>query len=151
MKSADGSDDHQANEDHENDVSKNEHREIEPSKHDFPEADFRKGLEEFNAGQFFECHETLESVWNRQKGPEREFTQGIIQIAVAYYHVLRDNEKGALKLWTRGLARVLKFQPNCLGVEVLPLADAVEKAIAQCEQQPGESKPYIQLPKIKVI
>jgi uncharacterized protein len=151
LKSADGSDDHQANDQHENDMSNNENSAIDLSQNDFPEADFRKGLEEFNAGQFFECHETLESVWNRQKGPEREFTQGIIQIAVAYYHVLRDNEKGALKLWTRGLARVLKFQPNCLGVEVLPLAEAVEKAIAHCEQQPGESKAYIQLPKIKVI
>ena len=117
---------------------------------EFPSRDFKQGLEEFNRGEFFECHETLESVWNRQTGPEREFTQGIIQIAVAYYHILRDNEVGALKLWKRGLERILKFQPVCLGVEVQPLAEAVERAISQCQQQSAVSKEYIELPKIKV-
>ncbi len=118
---------------------------------DYLREDFLRGLEEFNQGEFFACHETLESVWNRQTGVEREFTQGIIQIAVAYYHVLRGNQVGALKLWKRGLPRLLKFHPRCMGVEVQPLVETVKKAIEQCQQENGESKPYIPLPIITVI
>lgn len=67
---------------------------------------FVKGLSEFNRQDFFQCHETLEELWKTLSGDERELTQGIIQIAVGYHHLLKDNRTGALKLLKRGLERV---------------------------------------------
>ena len=40
-----------------------------------------KGIEEFNQGLYFQCHETLEEVWLEEQGEDRLFYQGIIQIA----------------------------------------------------------------------
>lgn len=89
---------------------------------------FRLGLEQFNAGEFFECHETLESCWREQAGEEREVTQGVIQIAVAWYHLERGNVKGALRLFDRALPRLTRHLPAALGIDLSALVAAVENA-----------------------
>ena len=33
----------------------------------------QKGVAEFNAGKFFECHDTLEEIWQGTHGPARDF------------------------------------------------------------------------------
>lgn len=73
---------------------------------------FVKGVELFNEREFFDCHEVLEDYWKHQSAPEKQLTQGLIQIAVAYYHVLRGNRVGALKLLERGIPRVEQFLPS---------------------------------------
>lgn len=92
-----------------------------------------RGIELFNAGEFFECHEVLEDLWNEQIDPEKQLTQGILQIAVGYLHLGRDNRVGALKLFTRGLARVQPFLPSHGGFRLDALAMAVSTAIQAIE------------------
>lgn len=77
---------------------------------------FNHGIELFNKREFYDCHEILEAVWKKQAEPERQLTQGIIQIAVAYYHALRGNKAGAIKLLTRGIPRVKPFLPGTAGL-----------------------------------
>ena len=36
---------------------------------------FIKGIEEFNSGLYFECHETLEEIWLEEHGEDRKFYQ----------------------------------------------------------------------------
>lgn len=98
---------------------------------------FAQGIDEFNRQEYFDCHETLEDCWREQPGVEREATQGIIQIAVAYYHLKRGNVKGGLKLFERGLPRVKKFAPICLGLDLANLVEQVEidhKLLQLCPQ-----------------
>ena len=45
----------------------------------------QKGIDEFNQGLFFECHETLEEIWQEDHGEDRLFYQWIIQIAAGYF------------------------------------------------------------------
>jgi len=87
--------------------------------------EFKRGIDEFNAGEFYDCHETLESVWRRQAETDRELTQGIIQVAVAYYHLSRGNHVGALKLFERAKPRLKKFLPNHMNVNVQALYETV--------------------------
>lgn len=77
--------------------------------------DFWHGIDLFNQQDFFNCHEVLEDVWRGQADPERILTQGIIQIAVAFYHAGRANFVGAEKLLIRGLPRI----ETSLGLDVL--------------------------------
>ncbi len=98
-----------------------------------PTSDFLRGIAEFNSREFFACHETLEDVWREQTAAEREFTQGVIQAAVAYYHLERSNRLGAIKLFHRALPRLQKFAPVCFTVDVPPLAEAVAKTLAALE------------------
>lgn len=87
----------------------------------------RQGIREFNEGLYFECHETLEDVWNDHEGLIRVFYQGILQIAVGYLHIRRKNWRGAVKVLERGIPKIAHFRPICQGVDV---ADLVEQAQA---------------------
>ena len=62
---------------------------------DFP-ADFWQGVEQFNAGEYYACHDTLEAVWIEAPEADRKFYQGILQIAVALYHLGNQNLRGAV-------------------------------------------------------
>lgn len=87
--------------------------------------EFKKGIDEFNRREFYECHETLEKVWQEYPDSDRELIQGIIQVSVGYYHLLRGNRNGALKLLSRGLARVRKFLPDHFCLKLAPFVEKV--------------------------
>ena len=82
------------------------------------------GIAEFNAGAYFECHETLEAIWMREPGSIRRLYQGILQIGVGFYHLRNGNYRGTLNLLASGAAYLQPFAPTCLGVELTPLLAA---------------------------
>jgi predicted metal-dependent hydrolase len=86
-----------------------------------------KGIEEFNRGEFFEQHETLETAWRAEPRPLRELYQGILQVGVACYQIERGNLPGAQKMFERGLRRLCQFSPECLGIDVARLIADVER------------------------
>jgi predicted metal-dependent hydrolase len=79
---------------------------------------FAKGVDEFNRGHFFECHETLEDVWAGVRGPSRDFLQGLIQVSVALYHLTGGNRAGALSLLRRALSRFGKYPGSYWGFDL---------------------------------
>ena len=62
----------------------------------------RRGAEEFNAGYYFECHDTLEEAWAGIRGEARDFFQGLIQVSVGLYHWRNGNAGGAATMLERG-------------------------------------------------
>src|SRR6476469_7640879 len=90
-----------------------------------PPAALYAGIAEFNAGAYFECHETLEAIWMREPGPIRRLYQGILQVGVGFYHLRNGNYRGALNLLRSAAGYLAEFEPACLGVDVARLrADA---------------------------
>jgi predicted metal-dependent hydrolase len=84
-----------------------------------------KGIEEFNRGEFFGQHETLETAWRAEVRPVRALYQGILQVGLACYQIEHGNLPGAQKMFERGLRRLRQFAPECQGIEVARLiADA---------------------------
>jgi len=77
---------------------------------------FRKGVEEFNAGRFFECHETLEDLWHGVRGEARDFFQGLIQVSVGLYHVDNGNLTGSRSQLEKGLHRLQGYASPYLGI-----------------------------------
>jgi predicted metal-dependent hydrolase len=86
-----------------------------------PPPDLIRGLAQFNAGQFWECHETLEDIWRREPGPVRDLYRGILQVGVGFLHLRRGNFRGAVSLLRRGLERLERLPPACQGVDVADL------------------------------
>ncbi len=83
------------------------------------------GLEQFNRGEFFEQHETLEILWRATRTPDRGLYHGILQIGVAFHHWREGNFHGANVLLEEGTRRLVPFAPSCHGVDVAALiADA---------------------------
>lgn len=89
-------------------------------------AAFEKGVAEFNAGLFFECHDTLEELWAGIRGPSRDFFQGLIQVAVGFYHLGNDNRVGAERLFGRALRRLESYPERYGGFDVEGLRGVVE-------------------------
>ncbi len=84
-----------------------------------------RGLEEFNRGQYYRCHETLEDAWNAESRSVRLLYQGILQIGVGFFHITKGNWRGAMKVLERGIPKIARFAPACQGVDVASLlADA---------------------------
>jgi len=90
----------------------------EPSLDDEERRALARGIGEFNAGLFFECHDTLEEMWSGIRGPARDFFQGLIQVAVAYYHLGNGNAAGAQSMMRRALARLSHYPPRYCGFDV---------------------------------
>ncbi len=86
--------------------------------------ELRLAVAQFNAHDFFECHETLEALWNAEAGPRRILYKGILQVAVGCYHLLRGNFRGALIKLQTGADYLVPFEPACLGVDVSALIAA---------------------------
>jgi predicted metal-dependent hydrolase len=105
----------------------------EPVLPDEERAAFARGVAQFNDGLFFECHDTLEEVWSGVRGPSRDFFQGLIQVAVGFYHLGNGNRAGAITLLRRSLARLGRYPARYADVELAPLRDAVAGWLASLE------------------
>jgi CheY-like chemotaxis protein len=66
-----------------------------------PPAQLCAGIAQFNAGEYWECHETLEGLWIAEPRPVRDLYQGILQIGVAFHHLRCHSHAGALKMLRR--------------------------------------------------
>lgn len=93
-----------------------------------------RGLEEFNLGEYFEAHETLEAAWNADDTPGKELYRAILQVAVAYLQIERGNYRGAMKMFLRLRQWIDPLPEFCRGVNVEQLrADAwqVQEALTK--------------------
>jgi len=73
---------------------------------------------EFNRGEFYACHDTLEALWTEANEPERTFFQGLLQLAVACYHLERQNQRGAILLLGEGCRRLQPYLPDYGGIDL---------------------------------
>jgi hypothetical protein len=104
-----------------------------------------RGIQEFNRGEYFECHETIEAVWMDEARSIRLLYQGILQVGVALYHIQRQNWRGAMKVLARAIPKLAHFEPGCMGIDVSRLlADARHiqgRLIELGEERIGEFDP----------
>ena len=90
-----------------------------------PPTELLEGIAQFNRGEFFEQHETLELLWRDTRTPDRGLYHGILQIGVGFHHWQRGNFHGATVLLDEGIGRLVPFAPACQTVDVVRLiADA---------------------------
>jgi predicted metal-dependent hydrolase len=83
-----------------------------------PTATLQQGIAEFNRQEFYTCHDLFEALWMDATEPDRSFYQGILQIAVACYHLGNLNWRGAVTLLGEGTRRLYSYQPSYATVNV---------------------------------
>ena len=88
--------------------------------------EIRKGVEEFNSGRFFECHDTLEDVWRGIRGHARNFFQGLIQVSVGFYHLDNGNLVGAESQFEKALRNLTPYGDCYAGMELAGLCREVQ-------------------------
>jgi predicted metal-dependent hydrolase len=92
-----------------------------------------KGIEEFNRGEFFECHEYLEDAWREESRQVRFLYQGILQVGVGFYHLKNGNWRGATGLLRNGIERLRDFEPETLSIDVSRLVDESQSCLEHLE------------------
>ena len=93
-----------------------------------------KGMDEFNKGEFYECHEYLEEAWMQEPGRVRFLYQGILQVGVGFYHLKNGNWRGATGLLRNGTARLKEFEPETLGIDVARLVRECERCLRELDE-----------------
>lgn len=93
-----------------------------------------QGIAEFNRGEFYQCHDTLEELWAAEPQPIRHLYQGILQIGVAFYHLRAQRYRPVVTLLTTGHSYLEPFAPACLGVDVAKLLDGAAHCLHHVQQ-----------------
>ena len=101
--------------------------------------EFWQGVEQFNQKQFYACHDTLEALWMEATDPDKTFYQGILQIAVALYHLSNHNSRGAMILLGEGISRLAKYQPSYFRVDVEKFLSQTSQLLTQLQQTKPEN------------
>ncbi len=101
-------------------------------------------------GDFFETHELLEPAWmGTDDLEERALHQGLIKLAAAYVHAVRDNPAGVAKNLA-GARRHLSAAGNAAttyGVDAFALLAAIDARVATLAA--GDRSPVTQPPAIR--
>lgn len=87
---------------------------------------FIRGIELFNNEEFFECHEVIEDLWLATQDQYKNLYKGVIQAAVALYHLKRGNTRGARKLYGTSSKYLRKYLPRALGLNVEKLLNELK-------------------------
>ena len=102
----------------------------------------RRGVELFNAHEFWHAHEAWEELWLAASGDRKQFLQGLIQLAAAYHHVKRGTSpRGSVRLFDAALRRLEPFPEgyeNVSRTEAFATASLHRESIANGERiEPG--------------
>ena len=100
---------------------------------------FAKGVDEFNRGFYFECHDTLEDMWTGLRGPTRDFFQGLVQVSVAFYHLGNGNPVGAESMMRRALKRFAAYPARYFGFDLAAQRAALKSWLDRLAR--GEAAP----------
>jgi predicted metal-dependent hydrolase len=102
---------------------------------------FSHGITLFNTKEFFECHDIWEEMWQEERSERRLFLQGMIQAAVACYHLSNGNTTGAISQYQKSLDKLRQYPSDYHGIALDTFRDALAVCLsgAAMMQQNGVS------------
>ena len=93
-----------------------------------------KGMELFNAGEYWLAHEALEEAWKDESGAVRELYRAILQTGVVYLHIERGNYNGAVKTYRKVQKWIQPWPDTCCGIEIGQLRRDLDTVIAEVKR-----------------
>jgi predicted metal-dependent hydrolase len=92
------------------------------------QAAYERGVELIRAGEFFAAHEELELAWRAAPEKERDFLQGLVHVAVAWYQAGRGKPVATARQLEKAERRLAGYAPEHRGVDVAALLARVAEA-----------------------
>jgi hypothetical protein len=90
---------------------------------------FERGVALFNGVRYWHAHEAWETLWRAARDEDRDFYQGLIQLAAGLLHVQRRNVRGARNKLDEGLTKLRKYQPTHHGIVISELVGRGERIL----------------------
>jgi predicted metal-dependent hydrolase len=91
------------------------------------------GLDLIRRGEYFAAHEVLEDVWRASDPEERDFYQGLVHVAVAWYQAGRGRRIGCERQLEKARRRLAPYGPAHRGVDIASLLVQLEAAAKTVE------------------
>lgn len=92
---------------------------------------YLKGIEHFNAREFFDAHEVWEELWHEQHGEANKFIQGLIQCATCLHHFEARNLKGTKLLYTGAVELLTPYGERFWNLPVRKLLDDLTHCVRE--------------------
>ena len=109
---------------------------------------FRRGAAHFNGARYWHAHEDWETLWRAAAEEDRDFYQGLIQVAAGLLHLQRRNRRGARNKLTEGVDRLQSFRPAYREVFVTELIGDARRILDDLE---AGYLPYLIPPVLRFI
>jgi uncharacterized protein len=90
-----------------------------------------EGIELIRRGEYFAAHEELEIAWRSAGTEERDFCQGLVHVAVAWYQAGRGRRTGCERQLEKAARRLAPYAPRHRSVDVAFILEQVESAAAR--------------------
>src|SRR5919206_5244388 len=90
---------------------------------------YKEGIDLIRDGRFFDAHEALELAWRAAPEEERDFYQGLVHVAVAWYQAGRGNRVGCERQLEKAARRLGPYAPRHEGVDVASVLEQVRAAM----------------------
>ena len=94
---------------------------------------FREALALFNGVRYWHAHEAWETLWRAAPDGDRDFYQGLIQVAAGLLHLQRRNARGARNKLREGIEKLRPYQPAHHGIFVNELIGEAARLLDDLE------------------
>jgi predicted metal-dependent hydrolase len=109
-----------------------------------------EAIDKFNQRKFYECHDLLEDIWFEVRDESRNFYQGLVHLAVGFYHLNdKQNVKGAIAQFEKSVVRLTPYSPKYKGIELENLIKKIRKYVFELKKDESYKIKYP--PKINFI
>ena len=86
-----------------------------------------EGLDLIRRGEYYAAHEVLEDVWRASEPQERDFYQGLVHVAVAWYQAGRQRPVATTRQLEKAIRRLTPYVPEHRGVRLQPLLEQLRE------------------------
>tara|TARA_B100001123_G_C14532699_1_gene718932 strand:- start:149 stop:523 length:375 start_codon:yes stop_codon:yes gene_type:complete len=94
---------------------------------------FFSGLNAYAEGKYFDAHEIWEELWSEYYLKDRDFIQGLIQLAVCFVHLENGNMNGARSLLNKSTKKLIGFSKDHRNINVKELMKALNELYINLE------------------
>jgi len=112
---------------------------------------FLAGIELIRGGEYFAAHEELELAWRAAPEPERDFFQGLVHVAVAWYQAGRGRQIGTERQLEKAIRRLTPYAPAHRGLDVDALLAQLRDALKVAEADRLEHAVRIDLHPVELV
>jgi predicted metal-dependent hydrolase len=116
-----------------------------------PTSRFLKGIELIRRGEYFAAHEELELAWRAAPREERDFFQGLVHVAVAWYQAGRGRRIGTERQLAKAIRRLTPYAPTHRGLDLDALLGQLRAALQVAESDRVEHAVRIDLHPVELV
>ena len=95
---------------------------------------FLEAVALFNGVRYWHAHEAWETLWRAAPDEDRDFYQGLIQVAAGLLHLQRRNMRGARNKLREGVEKLERYQPAYHGIFVSELVGESRRLLGDLDR-----------------